>query len=162
DLGIRAGALADSTLIARLLGAVSWFFVATAAYLKKRGRPKSPQELAHHDCLLFGAGSNTVTLRLEKNGTPVQAAVHARALVSDFGIVYGMAIAGLGIALLPAFRCVEDLRAHRLERVLREWEAPATPIHLIYPSTRHLSPKVKAFIDHLQGHMMPPAWELGP
>src|SRR5262245_45798981 len=75
DLGIRAGALADSTLIARILGHVSWFFVATGAYLKKRGRPRSPQELAQHDCLLFGAGSNTVTLRLEKDGTHVQVAV---------------------------------------------------------------------------------------
>ena len=55
--------------------------------------------------------------------------------------------AGLGIALLPAFRCLDDLRAHRLERVLRDWSAPSTPVHAVYPSTRHLSPKIAAFRD---------------
>src|SRR5262245_42530996 len=53
DVAIRAGALPDSSLIARSLGAVSWFLVATAAYLKKRGRPRSPEDLAQHDVLIF-------------------------------------------------------------------------------------------------------------
>jgi DNA-binding transcriptional LysR family regulator len=57
---------------------------------------------------------------------------------------------------------VDDLRTRKLERVLREWDAPATPIHAVYPSTRHLSPKVKSFVDHLQERMTPPPWELGP
>src|SRR5262245_50525709 len=54
DLGIRAGALVDSTLIARSLGTVRWFVVATRAYLKKHGRPRSPEELKEHRCVLFG------------------------------------------------------------------------------------------------------------
>src|SRR5262249_25858732 len=101
DLGIRAGTLADSTLIARSLGRVSWFFVATPAYLKKRGRPKSPEDLNKHDCLFFGAGSMTVPLRLEKDDAPVQVDVPARLLVGDFDIIHAAASAGLGIALLP-------------------------------------------------------------
>src|SRR5260221_6497207 len=56
DLGIRAGALADSTLIARSLGMVKWFLVATPAYLKKHGRPQTPDDLKRHACLLFGVG----------------------------------------------------------------------------------------------------------
>jgi DNA-binding transcriptional LysR family regulator len=162
DVGIRAGALADSTLIARSLGRVSWFFVATPAYLKKRGRPKSPEGLKDHDCLLFGAGSTTVTLRLEQAEVSSQVAVPARLLVSDMDVLHSAASAGLGIALVPAFRCVEDLRARRLDRVLRDWNAPSTPVHAVYPSTRHLSPKVKSFVDHLQERMTPPPWELGP
>ena len=70
--------------------------------------------------------------------------------------------AGLGIALLPIFRCLEELRSHRLAQVLDGWHAPVTPIHAVYPSTRHLSPKVKSFVDHLQAQMSPPPWELGP
>jgi DNA-binding transcriptional LysR family regulator len=162
DVGIRAGTLADSTLIARSLGRVSWFLVATAAYLKKRGRPKSPEDLKEHDCLLFGAGSTTVTLRLENAERSAQVAVPARLLVSDMDVLSSAATAGLGIALLPAFRCVEDLRARRLDRVLRNWNAPSTPVHAVYPSTRHLSPKVKSFVEHLQERMTPPPWELGP
>ena len=162
DLGIRAGTLADSSLISRSLGRVSWFLVATAAYLKKRGRPKSPEQLKGHDCLFFGSGAMTVVLHLVSGETTAQVEVPARTLVSDLDVLYSIATAGLGIALLPAFRCADDLRARRLERVLRDWNAPATPIHVIYPSTRHLSPKVKTFVDHLQARMTPPPWELGP
>jgi len=69
---------------------------------------------------------------------------------------------GLGISLLPAFRCLEELRTRRLERVLAGWNAPSTPVQVVYPSTRNMSPKVKSFIDHLQQSMTPPPWELGP
>lgn len=61
---------------------------------------------------------------------------------------------------LPAFRCVEDLRARRLARVLADWNVPSTFLHVVYPSTRHISPKVKSFIDHLDARMTPPPWEL--
>ena len=162
DIAIRAGALADSSLIARSLGSVGWFFVATAAYLKKRGRPRTPDDLEDHDCLVFGAGPTAHHLRLERGDQSAQLSLPARFLVSDLDILHSVATAGLGIALLPAFRCVEDLRAHRLECVLRDWTAPAIPVHVVYPSTRHISPKVKAFVEHLQRRMTPPPWELGP
>jgi DNA-binding transcriptional LysR family regulator len=162
DVGIRAGALADSTLIARSLGTVRWFLVAAPAYLKRRGSPRSPDDLKKHDCLLFGAGADVAFVRLEKDDTSVQIAVSTRLLVTDMDVLYAVAAAGLGIALLPAFRCVEELRARRLTRVLSGWNAPSTPVHVVYPSTRHLSPKVKSFVDHLHERMTPPPWELGP
>ncbi|HEX7836190.1 MAG TPA: LysR family transcriptional regulator [Kofleriaceae bacterium] len=162
DIGIRAGVLADSSLIARSLGSVSWFFVATAAYLKKRGRPRSPDDLKEHDCLAFGSGLPSLSLHLENGDRSTQVAVPARLLVSDLDILHAVATAGLGIALLPAFRCVDDLRARRLERVLRDWTVPPIPVHVVYPTTRHLSPKVTAFVEHLQKRMTPPPWELGP
>jgi DNA-binding transcriptional LysR family regulator len=68
---------------------------------------------------------------------------------------------GLGIALLPVFQCVEELRARRIERVPSDWSAPPTPIHVVYPRSRHGSPKVSRFVDHLQQRMTPPPWELG-
>src|SRR6266849_6509174 len=61
-----------------------------------------------------------------------------------------------------ALFCAEDLRARRLERVLADWNAPSTPVHVVYPSTRHLSPKVKTFVEHLHERMTPPPWEVGP
>jgi len=162
DLGIRAGRLADSTLIARSLGSVKWFLVASPAYLKRRGRPRSPAALKEHDCLFFGAGTQGTALHLESGEGSVRLAPSARLLVSDMDVLSAAVTTGLGIGLLPAFICVEDLRARRLERVLRDWSAPATPVHVVYPSTRHLSPKVKSFIDHLYERMTPPPWELGP
>jgi DNA-binding transcriptional LysR family regulator len=162
DLSIRAGTLADSTLIARSLGTVRWFLVATPAYLKRRGRPRSPDDLKKHDCLLFGPGLESAGLRLEKADRSVQLALSARLMVSDMEILHAVAAAGLGVALLPAFGCVEELRAGRLRRVLADWNAPSTPVHVVYPSARHLSPKVKSFVDHLQKRMTPPPWELRP
>ena len=162
DLGIRAGTLADSTLIARSLGSARWFLVATPAYLKRRGRPRSPDDLKKHDCLLFGTGIDNAGVGLENADTSVQVALSARLMVTDMDILHAVAAAGLGIALLPASRCAEDLRAGRLERVLADWNAPSTPVHVVYPSTRHLSPKVKTFVEHLQERMTPPPWELEP
>jgi DNA-binding transcriptional LysR family regulator len=162
DVGIRAGALADSTLIARSLGSVTWILVATPGYLKKHGRPRSPDDMKKHDCLLFGAEPSGAGLRLDRGDKSAQATMAARLLVGDMDVLRAAATAGLGIALLPAFQCLDDLRARRLERVLRDWNAPATPVHVVYPSTRHLSPKVKAFVDHLHERMTPPPWEIRP
>ena len=161
DLGIRAGTLPDSTLIARSLGLVSWFLVATPAYLRKRGRPRSPADLAKHDCLFFGPGLGDVGPRLEKDGDVVRLAVSPRMMVTEMDILRAVAVASLGIALLPAFQCVDDLRARRLEQVLRDWKAPSVPVQAVYPSTRHLSPRVKTFVDHLQQRMTRPPWERG-
>jgi len=163
DLGIRAGTLADSTLIARSLGTATWFFVAAPAYLKKRGRPRVPDDLRKHACLVFSPESAaTVNLRFVRGDESVQVALSPRLLTGEMPVLGGAALAGVGIALLPAFGCVDDLRAHRLERVLRDWTFPSTPVHIIYPSTRQISPKVKSFVDHLQAGMTPPPWELGP
>jgi DNA-binding transcriptional LysR family regulator len=162
DLGIRAGTLADSSLIVRSLGTAGWFLVATPAYLKRRGRPKSPEDLHKHDCLVFGAGPEAAHLRLEGGTESTEIVLSPRILVSDNDILHDVTVAGMGIGLLPVFLCVDDLRAGKLERVLRDWTIPSTPVHVVYPSTRHLSPKVKSFVDHLQARMTPSPWEVGP
>lgn len=162
DVGIRAGALAESTLIARSLGKATWLLLASPAYLKKRGRPRAPDELKKHDCLLFAAGANPTVLHLTSGEHTTQLSLVPRLAVTDMDVLHEVTMAGLGIALLPAFRGLPDLRAHRLERVLPEWSPPATAVHVVYPSTRYLSPKVKSFVDHLHERMTPPPWELGP
>ncbi len=161
DVAIRAGTLADSTLIARSLGSSPWHLVATPGYLKRRGRPQSPEDLKKHDVLFFGNGRNPVDLRLQNGDVSVQVALIARMIVNDMRILHAVAAAGLGIALLPAMLSVNDLRTGRLKRVLPDWSPPSTPVHVVYPSSRHLSPLVKSFVEHLQERMSPPPWELG-
>lgn len=155
DLAIRTGALADSSLIARSLGSVEWVLVAAPSYLERRGRPRSPDDLKDHDCLLFGGAP---ALRLQSGRGSRDVAVSPRLLVTDMDILHDAVSAGLGIAVLPAFRCARELRGKRLERVLPDWGPAPTPVHLVYPSTRHLSPTVTSFIDHLQKRMTPPPW----
>jgi DNA-binding transcriptional LysR family regulator len=162
DLGIRAGTLSDSSLIARSLGQATWFLVATPAYLKRRGQPRSPEDLKAHDCFFFGAGRDSFELHLDRGDESAKLTVPARMIVSDMDVLSAAVSAGLGVGLLPGFSCVEALQARRLSRVLREWSTPTTPLHLVYPSTRQLSPKVKSFADHLVEKMTPPPWQLGP
>jgi DNA-binding transcriptional LysR family regulator len=162
DLAIRAGTLGDSTLVARSLGKVRWFLVGAPAYLKKHGRPGSIEDLQQHHCIMFGTAAGGATLRLESAGKTAHVQPPSRLLVNDFDLVHAAARAGLGLALLPAYLCLDDIRAKRLERVLRDWEAPAVPVHVVYPSARHISPKVKTFVDHLQERTTPPPWEVGP
>jgi DNA-binding transcriptional LysR family regulator len=162
DVAIRAGALGDSTLIARSLGKVRWFLVGTPAYLKKQGRPRSIDDLKRHDCILFGTTPGGAALRLQRGDKTAQVAPPARLMVNDFDLVHAAALAGLGLALLPAYLCLDDLRGKRLERVLRDWEAPSVPVQVVYPSARYISPKVKTFVDHLQERTTPAPWEVGP
>lgn len=154
DVGIRAGHLADSSLIAKSLGTVERILVATPTYLARRGRPKSPLDLKKHDCLLFGS-SPALTLRRDTRSEDI--ALSPRLLVADMDVLASALKAHLGIAVMPTFMCDKGIRAGRLERVLSAWSPPPTPLHIVYPSTRHLSPTVRSFIEHTLAHMKLPS-----
>jgi DNA-binding transcriptional LysR family regulator len=162
DVAIRAAALLDSTLVARPLGDVRRIVVASPGYVKERGRPRQPAELAKHACLAFAAGAASTTWRLEKGATTVDVSIEPRLAVNDFDMLHDAALAGVGVAMLPIFLCVAEIREQRLERLLKDWCSPRLVIHAVYPTARHLSPKVKAFVDHLRERFTPPPWELGP
>jgi DNA-binding transcriptional LysR family regulator len=159
DVALRTGQLADSSLIARHLGTLKSFVVASPRFLKQRGTPQKPEDLAQFECVVFGAGSDRASWKLHKSGRTLTVEVRARLWVNDFDFLDEAARAGLGIAMLPAFRCVEPMRSHTLRRVLPDWCSPEIALHAVYPSTRHLSPKVKAFLDHLSEQMAQPPWE---
>lgn len=150
DVAIRAGRLEDSSLIAKSLGAIERILVATPAYSKKRGRPRTPADLKKHDCLLFG---NDTTLTLTRDGRSEDLSLSPRLLVTDMDVLEIALKDDLGIAVMPAFLCEKAVRAGRLERILPAWRAPSTPIHIVYPSTRHLSPTVRSFVDYMQERM---------
>lgn len=162
DVAVRAGQLADSTLIARTLGVLRSYVVASPAFIRKNGTPEEPHDLERLDCVVFGGGAERSSWRLHRNRETLTVQVKTRFIVNDFDLLDEAARSGLGVAMLPASRCIEHIRNERLRRVLPEWCSPEIPLHAVYPSTRHLSPKVKAFVDHLRESMTPPPWELGP
>jgi DNA-binding transcriptional LysR family regulator len=88
--------------------------------------------------------------------------VRPRLAVNDLEILREAALSGAGVAMLPAHHCTGDLRAGRLCRLLPGWTSPDTPTYAVYPSTRHLSPNVKAFLDFLQERLTPPPWNIDP
>jgi DNA-binding transcriptional LysR family regulator len=150
DVGIRAGHLDDSTLIARNLGAMKRVLVAAPAYLRKRGAPKTPEELRNHDCLTFGSSPTPSIWTVFAGDQEKEIRITPRLSVNDFEILLDVVRAGAGVAWMLEFLCAEDLRRGKLQRVLTSWCSAETPVQAVYPSTRHLSPKVTAFVDLLR------------
>ncbi len=150
DLAVRAGRLADSSLIARKLGSVERVVVAAPSYLEERGAPRNPKDLERHDCLVFGAGMEGNVWTLHSGNKSVQVSVRARMVVNEPDMLRAVALAGAGIALLPTLPSVTDFTSGRLRRLLPDWSSSGAPVHAVYPGTRHHSPKVMAFVDFLR------------
>jgi DNA-binding transcriptional LysR family regulator len=155
DVAVRAGTLTDSTLIARKLGSLQRVAVAAPAYVEARGAPRKPADLERHDCLVFSGGRETNLWALQSGGRAVTVAVRARMVVNDFDMLHAAALAGAGVTMLSAHTCADDLATGRLQRILPGWNSPGTPLHAVYPGSRHLSPKVGAFVDFLREHWQP-------
>ena len=152
DLAVRAGRLADSSLIARRLGSIERLVVAAPGYVKARGVPKAPRDLEKHDCLLFGAGREGNVWKLQAGSRSVDVPIRVRLVVNEPDMLRAVTLAGAGVALLPNILCTTDLAEGRLQRILPDWGASGAPVHALYPSTRHHSPKVMAFVDFLREH----------
>jgi DNA-binding transcriptional LysR family regulator len=110
--------------------------------------------------LVFNVGPHPKVWRLTQGTETREVGVTPALSVNDVDALHDAAIAGVGVAILPAYHCVDDLRAKRLERVLPDWDAASEPTHALYPSGRHLSPKVKALLDHIQKMTHAP-WSAG-
>ena len=150
DLAVRAGRLADSSLTARKLGHIERIVVAAPSYLKAHGTPRSPRDLEKHDCILFGTQLERSAWTLHSGGKSVEVPVRARMAVNEPDMLCALTRAGSGISLLPALYYAADLTAGRLQHLLPDWSSSGTPVHAVYPSTRHHSPKVAAFVDFLR------------
>ena len=153
DVAVRAGRLSDSTLVARRLGVLQNIAVASPAFLERCGVPRAPEDLEHFDCAVFGVGGAGGRWEVRNGEKTVSVPVRARLVVNDMDFLHAAALAGRAITLLPAGRCAADLKQDRLRRVLPAWCSPDVPVHAVYPSRRHLSPKVEAFLDHLSEHV---------
>jgi DNA-binding transcriptional LysR family regulator len=94
--------------------------------------------------------------RLHAGSRTTEVRVRARLAVNDFDLLHEAALAGAGVALLGHVDCAAEVAAGRLQRLLPEWSSPGTPVHALYPSTRHHSPKVTAFLDVLRERWQPP------
>jgi DNA-binding transcriptional LysR family regulator len=150
DLAVRAGPLQDSSLVAKKLGTIKRILVAAPDYLRKHGAPSAPDELAKHVCIAFGGGEAPALWSLEFGNKRIDVRVSPRFVINDFEMMLDAARAGVGIAWVLDFLVAGDLRGKKLEQVLADWCSVETPVHAVYPSARHLSPKVVRFVDHLR------------
>ncbi|MBL4719821.1 MAG: LysR family transcriptional regulator [Alphaproteobacteria bacterium] len=149
DVAIRMAELNDSSLVARRLAVAQRVVCAAPSYFEKHGAPKHPTELVEHNCLVLRAAAAMNDWAFLLDGE-----VHTIHVDGGFEANSGVAVheatlAGLGISQLATFVSAPDLRAGRLVSCLDEYVISETPVYAVYPHRRHLSQKVRVFIDFL-------------
>jgi DNA-binding transcriptional LysR family regulator len=153
DLAIRTREYEpDSNITIRRLAETRRILAASPAYLAQQGRPCEPEELAHHNMLIYTYSKQPNVLRFTKEGRSVNISAHGLLESNDGQVLRVAALGGLGILVQPTYIVFDDIAAGRLVPVLDTWDLPRLSINLAYPSRKHLSAKVRTFIDFIAGH----------
>jgi DNA-binding transcriptional LysR family regulator len=160
DLAIRLGGSDDGRLMTRLLAPHRLVTYASPAYLETRGIPRDVEQLAEHSCLAFVYGGRPVEWRFNIDGQVRSLAINGRFSATNAEALRDATLAGYGIARLATFLISDDLRAGRLQPVPPCLSADGPSVRAVCPSSRHLSPKVRFFIDELLSEWLPePPWD---
>lgn len=147
DFALRAGPSPEEPgVVARKLGELSFGLYASPSYLEGNGTPQEGDELAKHRLLMFVGGGQT-GWRLTTLARELRIEGPARIRANDGLLVCDAAVRGLGIALLPTVIAREEVARGALRRVLSAWSAPRLPVHAVFPGSRPMTPKVRAFVE---------------
>jgi LysR family transcriptional regulator, regulator for bpeEF and oprC len=151
DVSIRFGNLQDSSLIARRLGGAQLSVVGAPRYFAKFGQPKKPEDLAGHNCLAFIFRDTRLARewRFAQAGGEIVLPIQGTMSLSDGAAVCDAARAGNGLAQLQDFFIDALIARGQLVAVLEKFKPQPQPIWLVYPQARHLSPKVRVFVDFM-------------
>jgi DNA-binding transcriptional LysR family regulator len=150
DLAVRIGAPGGDNLVARKLGETRLVPCASPDYLARHGAPKSPEDLARHNCLTYEYVSPRNLWRFRDRSGAERAVRVSGVLHSNNGdLLSEVAARGGGIGFEPAFIVGPDVRAGRLVPLLQDYVPPPAPIYAVYPSRKHLSAKVRRFVEFL-------------
>ncbi len=159
DVAIRAGGLAPSSLVARRLAPMRLWLVASPGFVGGRPAVLAPEDLQELPVLRHRQGESWSTLRLRDADGEEQLVRVTGPMVSDNGdVLAAAAMAGLGVALMPDFLVGAEVASGALVRVLPGWEGPRGGVHAVYPHRRHLSARVRVFVDALAAHLADPPW----
>lgn len=160
DLAIRAGALKDSSLVARRLGAIEYGLFASPRYLEGAGRPRRLSEVAHHACVLYRAGGATATWRMDGPRGPEQVTVRGRVDCDDLAFVRAMLLADGGIGWAPTYMFDPLVQSGALERVLPRLSLGHSAVHVVWPSRRFEAAAVVAYRAAIEA-TLPRVFEVG-
>jgi DNA-binding transcriptional LysR family regulator len=150
DLGIRLGALADSSLVARKICDLERVVCASPAYLKKNGVPKKPEELLKHNCLLVAYAPNLRRWPFETRDGVRHVEVSGNVSANNADSLLQLALLGVGVIRLSDVIVGGAIRAGRLTPLLESvHHSEPLPLHAVYPQGRHRSPRVAALIEFL-------------
>jgi DNA-binding transcriptional LysR family regulator len=153
DVAIRTREMEpDSNITVRRLGQTRRILAASPRYLAQHGRPQTLDDLQHHKLLIYTHANNPNELRFTRDGQTTTLNVKGLLESNDGQILRAAALDGMGILVQPTYILYDDMVAGRLVPVLDAWDLPRLTINLAYPSRKHLSAKVRTFIDFMAEH----------
>lgn len=151
DLALRIGYMEDSSLVSRKIGTTTVHFAASPNYLETNGIPQTPDDLEHHNGLLYKNAMNQVNWVGSRINQTQRFKIQSKVVSNSGFALLNMAKAGLGIANLPKFILGSAFEKGELIELLPEYKQQKLEIHVVYPNRRHLPIKVRAFIEFLSG-----------
>jgi DNA-binding transcriptional LysR family regulator len=146
DLAVRIGHLPDSSLVARHVGQMRRVVVASPGYLQKHGEPQLPEAIMSHQTIQF-SNLSVSGWRFLRDGQEVRVAPTPRLITNSADAAVQYAAQGGGLTRVLAYQAADEIKAGRLTVVLKKFEQPPLPMHIVYPTSRLLSAKVRTFID---------------
>jgi DNA-binding transcriptional LysR family regulator len=147
DVALRIGHLSDSSLIAARVGAVRLLTCAAPAYLKESGTPRSPLDLAKHQCIASANLSSPDRWTYLIEGKEQAVPIKSRLIVTTAEASIDAAIAGIGICRVLSYQAAASIKTGKLKPLLRGFDLPEIPVNLVHPEARLTPPKVRAFLD---------------
>ncbi|MDX5333159.1 MAG: LysR family transcriptional regulator [Gammaproteobacteria bacterium] len=161
DVAIRIGDLPDSSLVARRLGDCRHVVCGAPGYFARYGTPRSPEDLRDHRTLTFKYHDSPSEWRfLAPEGGYVSVGIDSAIQLNNSLAIREAVLHEAGITLTPTFVVGEDIQQGRLRAILQDYRAMELSIYALYPQRRHLSPKVRAFIEFMSERIHTPAyWE---
>jgi DNA-binding transcriptional LysR family regulator len=161
DLAVRIATLADSSLIARRLTLIRHIVCASPDYLAQHGRPASPDDLANHAGLGYSNRANPGLWNYQTpSGEARTVKIPIKLLANSGDFLCQMAIAGHGILVQPSFYAAEPIKRGELVPILTQYRWPELNAYAVYQTTRHLSTRVRAFVDFLHERLAgDPYWD---
>lgn len=150
DCVIRGGTLSDQSLVARRIGEFSFVTCATPAYLAQHGTPQHPSELENGHTMVhyfFAGNGKLAPLDFTRNGERIEIKGHYSVSVNEGNAYFAAALAGLGITQPPAFMAQAYVERGELVPLLTDWVSDPVPLYVVYPPNRHVSAKLRVFVD---------------
>ena len=149
DCAVRGGELLDSNLIARRVGVINFVTCASPAYLERHGTPQHPRDLERHRCVnYFSAKSGKIfNWDFTRDGERIDVALPGAIALNDSNAYVQAGLAGLGVIMMTDYLLAAHIAAGRMVQVLPEWSIDPLPVHIVYPQNRHLSAKVRVFVE---------------
>lgn len=149
DCAVRGGALGDSTLIARRIGVVNFFTAASPGYLERFGTPTHPRELVNHRCVnYFSAKTGKIyDWDFTRDGERIQVPMPGVIALNDSNAYVVAGLSGLGVIQMTDYLLDKYVADGSMVRLLPDWVTDPLPIHVVYPQNRHLSAKVRVFVE---------------